>query len=108
MRSILLAITFFAINSWAGLEVQHCSSGDSNNAIRLCIDLTRQMGRLDINAEKVVLQFSVETKLISEFVLPSTGQSGTVEVFGEEASLKMAEDSLIHLACEIPKPGYCK
>lgn len=108
MRSILLAITFFAINSWAGLEVQYCSSDDNNNATRLCIDLTRQIGKLDINAEKVALQFSGEAKLISEFVLPSTGKSGTVEVFGEEATLKMADDRLIHFACEAPKPGYCK
>ena len=106
MRSIFIALSLFTINSWAGLQVQHCTNVE--NTIRLCIDLTRQLGKLDINAEKVFVKFSGETKLTSEFILKDSSRSGKVEVFMENATLQIADETLLHLDCEAPNPGHCK
>ena len=106
MRVLLVVILFFSINSWAGSEIQRCSNDNRVASIRLCIEWTRSIGKLNIGGERLLLEFSEEVQPKAFFIL-SDGSSGLLEILKSDASLQINNDAPIQLTCSDVKPGSC-
>lgn len=77
------------------------------SSIQLCIEWNRLVGKINIEGEKADLQFSDETQLKASFVLPTSGQSGVVEVSGSGAMIQFSNDAPTRLTCGLTTPGSC-
>lgn len=110
MKFLMIVISLISTNSWAGLEVQHCSNGNLIAPIHLCMTSPNHKGKLILYGEKISLDFTsgTEDQPVAEFILASTGQTGTVQQLGLEALIQIGDETPTQLKCSDFRPGSCR